>query len=306
MNCNICGAALTEDMERCPLCASPVEKEIPLSPVPMEEPPTLPVEEAPVNDWEYDADGKPADFINTYPDPGYGVKKLLPVLIPVAVMAVLLIVGTCLFFLRPRDTLQNPQQTAPTAPAQTKPPAPPASGNNAGTQDSDGLRSEDFIPTDEHCFRMTSEGLVFLAERYDGGKVLVIPNEIDGVIVTAIAPGGFQDCQGISTVILPDSLTDIGECAFAGCEDIRGLWLPDSMRRIGQSAFEGCIGIESVAVPGEMEFIGENAFTGCARLLYFFYDGYFEDWCALYNEYVTPFTSVSCLDGDYYHGVETP
>lgn len=304
VNCKICGAALTEEMERCPLCASPVEQECP--PVTEEEAVFPSMEEPPAEIPESDDPFDAADTDFAEPVAVKGSRNRLPVLIPVTLMAVLLIVGTCLFFFRPKDTPQMPQPTEPSAPAQTKPPAPPAAGREEPTGEDDGLRSEDFVPARENCFRLTEEGLVFLADRYEGSQVLVIPNEIDGVAVTAIAPEGFRNCHGISTVILPDHLEVIGDRAFAGCEEIRGLWMPDTMKHIGAGAFEGCIGIESVAVNGGMESIGENAFSGCARLLYFFYDGYYEDWLELYNEYVTPFTSVSCIDGDYYHGVEMP
>lgn len=305
MNCKICGAALTEDMDRCPLCASPVETENTPEPEQEARPASEPYEELP-DDRECTENEFPADEINFAPPPSRA-RRLLPVLIPVGLMSLFLILGTVLFFLMPKSTPSQPDKpTAATAPAQTKPPLPPAAGKDPVGQGSGGLRSDDFIPADEDCFRLTDLGLLFLPERYDGGPVLVIPNSIDGEPVRVIAPQGFAGCQGISTVILPDTLEEIGDGAFAGCEDIRGLWMPDSMRRIGVSAFEGCIGIESVAVNAGMEVIGENAFAGCARLLYFFYDGYFDDWRTLYNEYVTPFTSVTCADGDYYHGVETP
>ena len=41
-----------------------------------------------------------------------------------------------------------------------------------------------------------------------------IPSELDGFTVTAIAPGGFANCQNLTNIILPETLTTIGVSAF--------------------------------------------------------------------------------------------
>jgi hypothetical protein len=223
-------------------------------------------------------------------------------------MSVMLIIGTICFFLLRGKPETTPDETKPAMEETIKETLPLPSGKDdgqrPGNSQSPGLRSDEFVPSSDDCFEITKNGLVFLADRYDGGAVLVIPEEISGIKVTAIAPGGFADCQGVSTLILPDTLETIGAGAFAGCADLRGIWLPDSVRFVGENAFRDCIGLESVSVPGGIEIIASGAFTGCAKLFYFFYDGSYEQWLDLYNEYVTPFTSVTCQDGDYYHGVQ--
>ena len=46
---------------------------------------------------------------------------------------------------------------------------------------------------------------------------LVIPSEIDGYPVTEIAKSAFKNCDGITSITIPDSVTTIGEEAFVGC-----------------------------------------------------------------------------------------
>lgn len=314
MECIICGAALPENANFCPVCGTACQHE----PAP-ETPEILPVPEAPAQESAPApdfvlieepaapaAEAVPCELPPEEPEQQEPVpvrpRKRRAVLVPVLMMALMLVVGTVCFFLLPSEPPEVPESTNPAVGQPEDPglPLPP------GKTEDESLRSDEFVPADEDCFRMTAEGIEFLAQKYDGGKILVIPNEIDGKTVTAIAPHGFTDCTGISTVILPDTLETIGEGAFAGCTDIRGIWFPESMRRVGDGAFRDCIGLESVAVQKGMEYIGTEAFTGCARLFYFFYDGDYEQWVELYNEYVTPFTSVTCQDGDYYHGVEMP
>ena len=112
--------------------------------------------------------------------------------------------------------------------------------------------------------------------------------------------------EDITTVILPDGLEAIGAYAFAGCGDLRGVYIPSGVNSIGANAFEWCVSLESISISTGVKSIGTDAFDGCASLMYIFYSGAFEDWVALYNEYITPFTYVICMDGDYYHGAYTP
>ena len=43
--------------------------------------------------------------------------------------------------------------------------------------------------------------------------------------------------QGISSYIIPDSVTSIGDWAFSGCESLRSVVIPDSVTSIGRGAF---------------------------------------------------------------------
>lgn len=307
MYCSNCGIPLPEDARFCPLCgrkryepecatapaAGPVFSpcdEVPAedaAPVIPEEVSVFPTEPAPVTE-------EPA------PLPEMPKKRRKPLLLPCLILAGLFVVGLVCYFVFPRPTPQLPEETKPSAQT-TKPPLP----DKDPTQPTSGS-SHDFTPTDADCFLVTDEGIRFLPQQFDGGKILVIPDEIDGVPVTAIAPEGFAGCEGITTIILPNGLETIGKDAFRGCPDLRGIYFPDTLREIGEGAFANCISMEAVSVPAGIESIGTNAFTGCASLMYIFYGGTYEQWLGIYNEYVTPFTYAICQDGDYYHGVKIP
>lgn len=46
--------------------------------------------------------------------------------------------------------------------------------------------------------------------------------------------------QGISSYIIPDSVTSIGDRAFFFCSSLKSLVIPDSVTSIGDSAFRHC------------------------------------------------------------------
>ena len=156
----------------------------------------------------------------------------------------------------------------------------------------------------EGCFAIADGAVTFLPELWDGGPILTIPDTVDGQTVTALGSGCFRDCIGLTTIILPETLTAIGTEAFAGCSGLRGLFLPQGMESIGENAFDGCVALEAICIPATVTDIAEGAFDDCASLRFINYDGDFESWAALYDDFITPFTIAICTDGGYYHGVK--
>lgn len=52
--------------------------------------------------------------------------------------------------------------------------------------------------------------------------------------------GTFQNCANLTDVILPNTLTTIGNISFAGCTSLRNIILSESIVSIGRNAFGGC------------------------------------------------------------------
>jgi hypothetical protein len=86
---------------------------------------------------------------------------------------------------------------------------------------------------------------------------IVIPEELDGFVVTGIGDSAFLD-QDISSITLPDSVISIGWEAFAN-NGINSLNLPSSLQFINEYAFENNQ-ISLLAFPATIESIGFGAF----------------------------------------------
>lgn len=154
-------------------------------------------------------------------------------------------------------------------------------------------------------FRIDDGVLYFSESHYDGTDELVIPESIGGITVTAIADGCFENCTGLTSVILPSTLQAIGEDAFKGCSSLRGIEIPESAVLIGEGAFSGCTSLEAVCIYDGIQSIGAGAFSGCTKLFYIYYTGYFQEWNELYSEFINPYATVFTQDGSFYQGEMT-
>jgi len=90
---------------------------------------------------------------------------------------------------------------------------------------------------------------------------IVIPDS-----VTSIGNYEFRNCTGLTSINIPDSVTTIGEGAFCDCTGLTSITIPDSVTSIGKSAFSGCTGLTSITIPDSVKSIGDSAFSGCSGL----------------------------------------
>lgn len=155
--------------------------------------------------------------------------------------------------------------------------------------------------TDAPWFQVYEGYLYFDESLYTGGTELNVPSQVDGKTVIGLSDGCFENCTDLTTVILPDTLTEINNDAFAGCTALRGIYLPESVYVIGAGAFAGCEALEAITIPAAMRFIGPDTFEGCYALDHIFFDGSFARWTELYDGFIGPETVIHCEDGSFYH-----
>ncbi len=72
--------------------------------------------------------------------------------------------------------------------------------------------------------------------------------------------------EKITSVVIPGSVTKIGNGAFAGCSSLQEIHIPDSVKVIGNAAFDGCTSLQEVRIPDGVKEIGPYVFKGCASL----------------------------------------
>ena len=90
---------------------------------------------------------------------------------------------------------------------------------------------------------------------------LILPSS-----VTRIGDYAFYNCSGLTSLTLPSSVTSIGEFAFRYCSGLTSLTIPSGVTSIGMSAFEYCSSLTSLTLPSSVNEIGIYAFHGCSGL----------------------------------------
>lgn len=129
--------------------------------------------------------------------------------------------------------------------------------------------------------------LIYYQEEYDGGSIvgvtiipsyyetpnytgdLVIPDSIytwSGEIypVTKIGEGAFLECEGLTSVVIPNTVLEVENHAFYGCTNLDNVTLSDNITSIGYAAFCGCESLSTVNLPSTLTELGEAAFRETA------------------------------------------
>ena len=84
--------------------------------------------------------------------------------------------------------------------------------------------------------------------------------------VTEIGDSAFEECTGLISITIPNSVTEIGERGFDGCTSLKQVTIGNSVTSIGESAFSGCTSLTNITIPDSVTKIGEWAFSGCTSL----------------------------------------
>ena len=99
---------------------------------------------------------------------------------------------------------------------------------------------------------------------------LVLPASInrEGIEykVTSIRANAFEQCWKLTSLVIPDGVTEIGDFAFSGCVALKSVKFPDSLHKFGMCAFFGCIALSSIDIPEGTEIISNQCFYGCSSL----------------------------------------
>ncbi len=88
-------------------------------------------------------------------------------------------------------------------------------------------------------------------------KGIILPDS-----VTKLGGYSFWDCKNLSYIIMPDTVTEIGSFSFDDCFALKTITLPENLQYIREGAFYDCTGLEEVIIPASVNMIVVNAFKG--------------------------------------------
>ena len=143
--------------------------------------------------------------------------------------------------------------------------------------DSKGIRCQRHDPSAAYApavetsgdyeYMLLEDGSVRIT-RYKGAEAeLTIPAKIGTHPVTQIGAADdpsdnapFAGCRTLTSVTIPDGVTDVGAYAFVNCGSLAHVNFPDSVREIGACAFGTCPKLTGVTLPAGIDEVGEAAF----------------------------------------------
>lgn len=104
----------------------------------------------------------------------------------------------------------------------------------------------------------TENGEVTITDYTGTREHVLIPSEIGGFPVTALADKAFYE-KHVTTVVVPDSVTEIGDLCFSGDNYLVSLTLPDGLAELSYGALESCYSLMDFELPKGLKTIGAGA-----------------------------------------------
>ena len=136
-----------------------------------------------------------------------------------------------------------------------------------------GYRAKHVYTNGESYLHKTDDGYLFYENgdevylvAYVGTDTeLTLPDHYNGKNY-AIYQYAFYNCTALTSVIIPEGVTSIGDNAFYGCSVLTSITIGNDVTSIGGNAFYGCSALASVTIGNSVTSIGRYAFCGCFGL----------------------------------------
>lgn len=117
----------------------------------------------------------------------------------------------------------------------------------------------------EFIYKPNEDG-TFAVIGYTGDEAEVkIPDSYGSGVISVIGDKLFSGHSEITSVFIPDTVTDMGEFVFDGCENLRHIKLPSQLECLWGYTFVRC-GIEEITLPDKLVTLPPFAFKECKNL----------------------------------------
>ncbi len=150
----------------------------------------------------------------------------------------------------------------------------------------------------------------YILKQYCGiGTTVILPPQIEDRKVLGVERKAFLSCKTVRSVILPDTIEEIGDWAFAHMEQLRTITIPHHVLNRGKELFLGCRRLREIVLNGTEEERAFRTSQGISRMLalavtvlhdYFLFDptnvGQ-EEWVKRWDEKLLALLALDDLDG---------
>lgn len=106
------------------------------------------------------------------------------------------------------------------------------------------------------------------SETYSGEIIIpstvTIPGKTGEYTVVRVKQYGFQDLRNITSVVLPETVTELDSWAFYGCTKLSSVSLGKNLTKIESNAFANCSSLKSITLPEYLSYLGYYVFENSA------------------------------------------
>lgn len=111
-----------------------------------------------------------------------------------------------------------------------------------------------------------SQGVTIVGFNASASCAITLPDSIEGYPVKIIGDSAFEDCDYLTSIVLPEGITCIGSSAFYNCSNLKYINISDEVTSIGSYAFAYCSSLENVRIPDLVTEISSYAFKNASKL----------------------------------------
>ena len=174
--------------------------------------------------------------------------------------------ANCGMILKPQEEI--PPLAEPDDPAVSEPTAPTTAPTTESTEPSVPEADwEQYL-----VFELLGETWYIVVDCDDTiSGALTIPATYDGLPVVNIEQGAFDNCEGLTSVVIPNSIGSVGREAFRGCTSLQTVTM-DGVEDVNEYAFYDCVNLTSVSFGYSLKRICQYAFSGCEKLDVVYYN----------------------------------
>ena len=152
-----------------------------------------------------------------------------------------------------------------------------------------------------NCYFITYDSPIM----YIGERAFYICESLTSVVipdsVTEIGGWAFCRCPSLTSITIPNGVTSIEQYTFNGCSSLTSVTIPNSVTSIGDGAFQYCESLASIVIPENVTNIGGWAFERCTSLTSITFNGTKAQWNAITKgtdwRKSVPATVIRCTDG---------
>lgn len=115
----------------------------------------------------------------------------------------------------------------------------------------------------QFTFSANNNGTLNISQYTGPGGAVTIPITTNGLTVTSIGSGAFQNCFSLTSVTIDTNIISIGNSAFSYCTSLTNATLGTNVATLGNGTFFNCGRLPGIAIPNSVTSIGANAFDYC-------------------------------------------